>query len=141
MGADSRDVAVGGEHAPGACEKFAAVIDRIRNGIAADCRPEDKIARGCVKEFTDEDPRARGHASGLRHEDILRLKILFSPACCRHSGHAAFSKSLQITHTAKRRPEKRQAANSGQSRDYSVLKVLMRARNTVTTGPGVKRIL
>jgi len=57
-------------------EKFAAMIDRHWDGIAAYCRPENKVALGFVEGFNNKIRVIQRRAYGLRNEEYLRLKIL-----------------------------------------------------------------
>ena len=57
-------------------EKFAAMIDRHWEGIAAYCRPENKVALGFVEGLNNKIRVIQRRAYGLRDEEYLRLKIL-----------------------------------------------------------------
>jgi transposase len=57
-------------------EKFAAMIDRPWEGIAAYCRPENKVALGFVEGLNNKVRVLQRRAYGLRDEEYLRLKIL-----------------------------------------------------------------
>ena len=57
-------------------EKFAAMIDRHWDGIAAYCRPENKVSLGFVEGLNNKIRVLQRRAYGLRNEDYLRLKIL-----------------------------------------------------------------
>jgi len=57
-------------------EKFAAMIDRHWDGIAAYCKPENKVALGFVEGFNNKIRVIQRRAYGLRDEEYLRLKIL-----------------------------------------------------------------
>ena len=57
-------------------EKFAAMIDRHWDGIAAYCRPENKIALGFVEGLNNKIRVLQRRAYGLRDEEYLKLKIL-----------------------------------------------------------------
>jgi transposase len=57
-------------------EKFAAMIDRHWAGIAAYCRPENKVSLGFVEGLNNKIRVIQRRAYGLRDEDYLRLKIL-----------------------------------------------------------------
>jgi transposase len=57
-------------------EKFAAMIERHWEGIAAYCRPENKVALGFVEGFNNKIRVLQRRAYGLRDEEYLRLKIL-----------------------------------------------------------------
>ena len=57
-------------------EKFAQMIDRHWDGIAAYCRPENKVPLGFVEGLNNKIRVIQRRAYGLRDEDYLRLKIL-----------------------------------------------------------------
>lgn len=57
-------------------EKFAAMIDRHWDGIAAYCRPENKVSLGFVEGVNNKVRVIQRRAYGLRDEEYLRLKIL-----------------------------------------------------------------
>ena len=57
-------------------EKFAAMIDRHWDGIAAYCQPENKVALGFVEGFNNKIRVIQRRAYGLRDEEYLKLKIL-----------------------------------------------------------------
>ena len=57
-------------------EKFARMIDRHWDGIAAYCRPENKVSLGFVEGFNNKIRVIQRRAYGLRDEEYLRLKIL-----------------------------------------------------------------
>jgi len=57
-------------------EKFAALIDRHWDGIAAYCQPENKVSLGFVEGFNNKIRVIQRRAYGLRDEEYLRLKIL-----------------------------------------------------------------
>jgi transposase len=57
-------------------EKFAEVIDRHWEGIAAYCRPENKVALGFVEGLNNKIRVLQRRAYGLRDEEYLRLKVL-----------------------------------------------------------------
>lgn len=57
-------------------EKFAQMIDRHWDGIAAYCKPENKVALGFVEGFNNKIRVIQRRAYGLRDEEYLRLKIL-----------------------------------------------------------------
>ena len=57
-------------------EKFSAMIDRHWDGIAAYCRPENKVSLGFVEGLNNKIRVIQRRAYGLRDEDYLRLKIL-----------------------------------------------------------------
>jgi len=57
-------------------EKFAAMIDRHWDGIAAYCKPENKVALGFVEGFNNKIRVIQRRAFGLRDEEYTRLKIL-----------------------------------------------------------------
>jgi len=57
-------------------EKFAQMIDRHWDGIAAYCRPENKVSLGFVEGLNNKIRVIQRRAYGLRDADYLRLKIL-----------------------------------------------------------------
>lgn len=57
-------------------EKFAAMIDKHWDGIAAYCKPENKVALGFVEGFNNKIRVIQRRAYGLRDEEYLRLKVL-----------------------------------------------------------------
>lgn len=57
-------------------EKFAEMIDRHWDGIAAYCRPENKVALGFVEGLNNKIRVIQRRAYGLRDEEYLRLKVL-----------------------------------------------------------------
>ena len=57
-------------------QKFAAMIDRHWDGIAAYCRPENKVSLGFVEGLNGKIRVLQRRAYGLRDEEYLRLKIL-----------------------------------------------------------------
>jgi transposase len=57
-------------------EKFARMIERHWDGIAAYCRPENKVALGFVEGLNNNIRVIQRRAYGLRDEEYLRLKIL-----------------------------------------------------------------
>jgi transposase len=57
-------------------ETFAAMIDRHWDGIAAYCRPENKVPLGFVEGLNNKIRVIQRRAYGLRDEEYLRLKIL-----------------------------------------------------------------
>jgi transposase len=57
-------------------EKFAAMIERHWEGIAAYCQPENKVALGFVEGLNNKIRVIQRRAYGLRDEEYLRLKIL-----------------------------------------------------------------
>jgi len=58
------------------CEKLAAMIDRHWDGIAGDCRPENKATRGFVDGLNNKIRVIQRRAYGLRDEECLRFKVL-----------------------------------------------------------------
>ena len=56
--------------------KFAAMIDRHWDGIAAYCEPENKVSLGFVEGLNNKIRVIQRRAYGLRNEEYLRLKIL-----------------------------------------------------------------
>jgi transposase len=57
-------------------EKFAELIDRHWDGIAAHCKPENKVSLGFVEGLNTKIRVIQRRAYGLRDEEYLRLKIL-----------------------------------------------------------------
>jgi transposase len=57
-------------------EKFAAMIERHWSGVAAYCRPENKVALGFVEGLNTKIRVLQRRAFGLRDEQYLRLKVL-----------------------------------------------------------------
>lgn len=57
-------------------EKFAAMIERHWDGIAAYSRSENKVSLGFVEGFNNKIRVIQRRAYGLRDEEYLRLKIL-----------------------------------------------------------------
>jgi transposase len=56
--------------------KFAEMIDRHWDGIAAYCKPENKLSLGFVEGLNNKIRVIQRRAYGLRDEEYLRLKIL-----------------------------------------------------------------
>jgi transposase len=59
-------------------EKFATVVERHWDGIAAFCKPENKVALGFVESLNNKIRVIQRLSYGLRDEEYLRLKILTS---------------------------------------------------------------
>lgn len=57
-------------------EKFAQMIDRHWDGIAAYCQPENKVALGFVEGVNNKIRVIQRRSYGLRDEEYLRLKVL-----------------------------------------------------------------
>ena len=57
-------------------EKFARMIERHWDGIAAYCHVENKVALGFVEGFNNKIRVIQRRAYGLRDEEYLRLKVL-----------------------------------------------------------------
>jgi transposase len=57
-------------------ERFADMIDRHWDGIAAYCKPENKVALGFVEGLNNKIRVFQRRAYGLRDEEYLRLKVL-----------------------------------------------------------------
>jgi transposase len=57
-------------------EKFAKMIDRHWDGIAAYCKPENKVSLGFVEGLNNKIRVIQRRAYGLRDQEYLRLKIL-----------------------------------------------------------------
>ena len=57
-------------------EKFAKMIDSHWDGIAAYCKPENKVALGFVEGLNNKIRVIQRRSYGLRNEEYLRLKVL-----------------------------------------------------------------
>lgn len=57
-------------------EKFAELVERHFDGIAAFCKPENKVSLGFVEGLNNKIRVIQRRAYGLRDEEYLRLKIL-----------------------------------------------------------------
>jgi len=57
-------------------EKFGAMIERHWDGIAAYCKPKNKVALGFVEGLNNKIRVIQRRAYGLRDEEYLALKIL-----------------------------------------------------------------
>jgi transposase len=57
-------------------ERFADLIDRHWDGIAAYCKPENKVSLGFVEGLNNKIGVFQRRAYGLRDEEYLRLKVL-----------------------------------------------------------------
>lgn len=57
-------------------EKFAAMVDRHWDGIAAYCQPRNKVSLGFVEGLNNKIRVIQRRAYGLRDEEYLRLKML-----------------------------------------------------------------
>ena len=57
-------------------EKFARMIDRHWDGIAAYCQPENKVSLGFVEGLNNKIRVLQRRAYGLRDEEYRRLKVL-----------------------------------------------------------------
>lgn len=57
-------------------EKFSQLIERHWDGIAAFCKPENKISLGFVEGLNNKIRVIQRRAYGLRDEEYLRLKVL-----------------------------------------------------------------
>ena len=57
-------------------EKFADMIERHWDGIAAYCKPENKVALGFVEGLNNKIRVLQRRAYGLRDEEYLKLKVL-----------------------------------------------------------------
>src|SRR5437660_4947220 len=60
----------------GPYERFADMIDRHWDGIAAYCKPENKVSLGFVEGLNNKIRVFQRRAYGLRDEEYLRLKVL-----------------------------------------------------------------
>ena len=57
-------------------EKFAKMIDQHWDGIAAYCKPENKVSLGFVEGLNNKIRVLQRRAYGLRDEEYLRMKVL-----------------------------------------------------------------
>ena len=57
-------------------EKFAAMIERHWDGIAAYCRPENKVSLGFVEGLNNKIRVIQRRAYGLKNEEYFCLKVL-----------------------------------------------------------------
>jgi transposase len=57
-------------------EKFAEMIERHWDGIAAYCNPENKVSLGFVEGLNNKIRVIQRRSYGLRDEEYLRLKVL-----------------------------------------------------------------
>jgi transposase len=57
-------------------ERFAKMIERHWGGVAAYCKPENKVALGFVEGLNNKIRVIQRRAYGLRDEEYLKLKIL-----------------------------------------------------------------
>jgi len=57
-------------------EKFARMVERHWEGIAAHCKPENKVSLGFVEGLNNKIRVIQRRAYGLRDEEYLRLKVL-----------------------------------------------------------------
>jgi len=57
-------------------ERFATMIERHWDGVAAYCKPENKVALGFVEGLNNKIRVIQRRAYGLRDEKYLKLKIL-----------------------------------------------------------------
>ena len=57
-------------------EKFAEMIDRHWDGIAAYCKPDNKVSLGFVEGLNNKIRVIQRRAYGLRDQEYLRLKVL-----------------------------------------------------------------
>ena len=60
----------------GPYQKFAEMIDRHWEGIAAYCKPENKVSLGFVEGLNNKIRVIQRRSYGLRDEEYLRLKVL-----------------------------------------------------------------
>lgn len=60
----------------GPYEKFAEMVERHWDGIAAYCKPDNKVALGFVEGLNNKIRVIQRRAYGLRDEEYLKLKIL-----------------------------------------------------------------
>ena len=59
-------------------EKFAEMIERHWDGLAAYCKPENKVSLGFVEGLNNKIRVMQRRAYGLRDAEYLRLKVLTS---------------------------------------------------------------
>ena len=57
-------------------EKFAAMIERHWDGLAAYCKPENKVSLGFVEGLNNKIRVFQRRAYGLKDQEYLRLKVL-----------------------------------------------------------------
>ena len=57
-------------------EKFARLVEKHWDGIAAYCKPENKVALGFVEGLNNKIRVIQRRSYGLRDEEYLKLKIL-----------------------------------------------------------------
>ena len=57
-------------------QRFAGMIERHWDGLAAYCRPENKVSLGFVEGLNNKIRVLQRRAYGLRDEEYLRLKVL-----------------------------------------------------------------
>ena len=57
-------------------EDFADMIERHWDGIAAYCKPENKVSLGFVEGLNNKIRVIQRRSYGLRDEEYLRLKVL-----------------------------------------------------------------
>ncbi len=60
----------------GSYQRFAETIDRHWDGIAAYCKPENKVSLGFVEGLNNKIRVVPRRAYGLRDREYLRLKVL-----------------------------------------------------------------
>src|ERR1700758_3389259 len=60
----------------GPYEQFAKMIERHWDGIAAYCRPENKVSLGFVEGLNNKIRVIQRRAYGLKNEEYFRLKVL-----------------------------------------------------------------
>lgn len=60
----------------GPYERFADMVDRHWDGIAAYCKPENKVSLGFVEGLNNKIRVFQRRAYGLRDDEYLRLKVL-----------------------------------------------------------------
>ncbi len=60
----------------GSYQRFAETIDRHWDGIAAYCKPENKVSLGFVEGLNNKIRVVQRRAYGLRDREYLRLKVL-----------------------------------------------------------------
>ena len=88
-------------------EKFAAMIEHHWYGIAAYCRPENKVSLGVVEGLNNKIRVLQRRAYGYRDEEYLKLKIIaaFLPPLPRHADQGKHNAPRRIcTHAQSTSP-------------------------------------
>jgi transposase len=79
-------------------ERFAQMIERHWDGLAAYCRPENKVSLGFVEGLNNKIRVPQRRAYGLRDLEYLRLKIL---TCILLPKRPSFDRKLIRNHPHK----------------------------------------